>query len=256
MMLLLYPWPLVADWALGTVPLIEGWHDNRNMITILCFAAMAAGALAVLIRKPFDANLAFCCALIVIPFIPASNLFFPVGFVVAERVLYLPSWGWCILIGIGLERLLIKLNGKFPNLSNWKKLPKENLVIFYTLGIILIAFFARSYLRNRDWSDQVSLFRAGLRYNQRNAKLFNNVGHTYENDQKWAEAFAYFYKAVRTHPSDVGAHRNVARALKNMGHLQYSQRALRRAIRLIPTSDSVAPGTKKTRVTPNHLDAL
>jgi len=38
-------------------------------------------------------------SLITFPFIPASNLLFPVGFVVAERVLYLPSMGYCILIG-------------------------------------------------------------------------------------------------------------------------------------------------------------
>ena len=31
-------------------------------------------------------------ALLVIPFLPASNLFFRVGFVVAERILYLPRY--------------------------------------------------------------------------------------------------------------------------------------------------------------------
>jgi len=36
-----------------------------------------------------------------IPFLPASNLFFPVGFVVAERVLYIPSMGFCLLVALG-----------------------------------------------------------------------------------------------------------------------------------------------------------
>jgi hypothetical protein len=40
-------------------------------------------------------------AFMVLPFLPASNLFFPVGFVVAERVLYIPSMGFCMLIGYG-----------------------------------------------------------------------------------------------------------------------------------------------------------
>lgn len=34
-----------------------------------------------------------------LPFIPASNLFFYVGFVIAERILYLPSVGACLSIG-------------------------------------------------------------------------------------------------------------------------------------------------------------
>jgi len=42
----------------------------------------------------------------VFPFIPASNLFFPVGFVVAERVLYVPSMGFCLLVAVGFQLLL------------------------------------------------------------------------------------------------------------------------------------------------------
>ncbi len=45
-------------------------------------------------------------ALMVIPFIPASNLFFPVGFVVAERILYTPSMGFSLLVALGFELLL------------------------------------------------------------------------------------------------------------------------------------------------------
>ena len=39
----------------------------------------------------------------VIPFLPASNFPFPVGFVVAERVLYLPSMGFCLLVSLGFH---------------------------------------------------------------------------------------------------------------------------------------------------------
>jgi len=42
----------------------------------------------------------------VFPFIPASNLFFPVGFVVAERVLYVPSMGFCLFVAVGFQVLL------------------------------------------------------------------------------------------------------------------------------------------------------
>ena len=45
-------------------------------------------------------------ALLVLPFLPASNLFFPVGFVVAERVLYMPSMGFCLLVAHGFRNLL------------------------------------------------------------------------------------------------------------------------------------------------------
>ena len=44
-------------------------------------------------------------ALMGFPFLPASNLIFPVGFVVAERVLYIPSMGLCLLVAMGMARL-------------------------------------------------------------------------------------------------------------------------------------------------------
>ena len=45
-------------------------------------------------------------SLLVLPFIPASNLFFPVGFVVAERILYTPSMGFSMLVALGFQILL------------------------------------------------------------------------------------------------------------------------------------------------------
>ncbi|CAL8104977.1 unnamed protein product [Orchesella dallaii] len=42
-----------------------------------------------------------------VPFLPASNLLFPVGFVVAERILYTPSLGVCILTVHGMECFLL-----------------------------------------------------------------------------------------------------------------------------------------------------
>ena len=51
----------------------------------------------------------FSLSLAVLPFLPASNLFFPVGFVVAERVLYLPSMGLCLLTAVGLKKMKVSL---------------------------------------------------------------------------------------------------------------------------------------------------
>ena len=50
-----------------------------------------ASAVLVFFFQPNEQDvLVLSLALLVIPFIPASNLFFRVGFVVAERILYVP----------------------------------------------------------------------------------------------------------------------------------------------------------------------
>ena len=57
---------------------------------------------------PSLAVLLQCVSLLLFPFLPASNLFFPVGFVVAERVLYIPSMGFSLLVAVGFESLLAR----------------------------------------------------------------------------------------------------------------------------------------------------
>lgn len=57
----------------------------------------------------------FC--LIVLPFLPACNLFFTVGFVVAERTLLLPSAGYCFLVVIGLKKIERYYDNKSVSLS-------------------------------------------------------------------------------------------------------------------------------------------
>ena len=44
-------------------------------------------------------------AMLVVPFLPATNLFFRVGFVIAERVLYLSSAGGVMLVVLGANAL-------------------------------------------------------------------------------------------------------------------------------------------------------
>mgnify|MGYP001425594646 CR=1 FL=1 len=37
--------------------------------------------------------------MLIVPFLPAANVFFYVGTVLAERLLYIPSMGYCIYAG-------------------------------------------------------------------------------------------------------------------------------------------------------------
>ena len=55
-------------------------------------------------RKGLQA-VTFALSLILLPFLPATNLFFTVGFVVAERVLYVPSMGFCLLVAMGISKV-------------------------------------------------------------------------------------------------------------------------------------------------------
>ena len=82
----------------------------------------------------------------ILPFLPATNLFFYVGFVLAERILYIPSIGFCLLILNGLN-VLMKLY----------KSKQKHLISF--MAFILIMFALRTYGRNFVWKDEETLYR-------------------------------------------------------------------------------------------------
>lgn len=122
-------------------------------------------------------QVAFATALLILPFLPATNLFFYVGFVVAERILYIPryvtarnlrvtrlivysvyrSMGFCLFVAIGTEALMKRKTSKF--------------ITLIALSILLMSFAARTYVRNIDWHDEENLYRAGIAINPPKGEL-------------------------------------------------------------------------------------
>ena len=139
--------------------------------------------------------------MMILPFLPASNLFFPVGFVIAERVLYAPSMGFCMLIGYGWSILCERRSKKLST---------------FVILTILAAHATKTIIRNYDWLDEYSIFMSGLRVNDRNAKLFNNVGHALESQGRFKEALSFFNMAVQVQGDDIGAHINVGRTYNHL----------------------------------------
>ena len=176
-------------------------------------------------------------ALLALPFIPAANLFFPVGFVVAERVLYTPSMGFCLLLGAFLDRAL------------QRTLLRHALSFFLTAVLILLSL--KTWQRNYDWRDEYTLFSSALHVNTRNAKLWNNVGHALEGQERWAEALTYFQEATKVQPDDIGAHLNVGRTLLTLNRSDEAESSYRKALSLLPQPRKGQAYT--TRLAPQHL---
>eukprot|EP00731_Ephydatia_muelleri_P009255 Em0004g1593a len=89
--LLVAPVTLCYDWQMGSIPLVESLSDPRNMVTVAFLLTMAGLCLTALGRpSAHQRTVAMAMLVASVPFLPASNLFFRVGFVVAERILYIP----------------------------------------------------------------------------------------------------------------------------------------------------------------------
>uniref|UniRef100_A0A8B9GSK2 Protein O-mannosyl-transferase TMTC3 n=1 Tax=Astyanax mexicanus TaxID=7994 RepID=A0A8B9GSK2_ASTMX len=237
--LLLNPSELCCDWTMGTIPLVESVLDLRNLATLAFYVLLGTLAYHSLRHSHNSAKtVIMALSLIVLPFIPASNLFFPVGFVVAERVLYVPSMGFCVLVAHGFKSLTYR----------WG-LKKMSWLL---MGILLTAHAVKTFNRTWDWESEYTLFTSALKVNKNNAKLWNNVGHALENQHNYERALRYFLQATRVQPDDIGAHMNVGRTYKNLNRSKEAEEAYLVAKSLMP---QIIPGKKyATRVAPNHLN--
>eukprot|EP00095_Tigriopus_kingsejongensis_P012150 snap_masked-scaffold954_size76946-processed-gene-0.15 protein:Tk12150 transcript:snap_masked-scaffold954_size76946-processed-gene-0.15-mRNA-1 annotation:"transmembrane and tpr repeat-containing protein cg4050-like" len=247
--LLLNPSDLCCDWTMGTLPLVHHVLDERNLATLGLLVVLAWLVHHMLTRGRRQKELPVILALIAFPFLPASNVFFPVGFVVAERVLYLPSMGFSLLVAVGWDRCQ-------KYLAEWSPRRGKILSHLWNLSLILclVAHTAKVLVRNPDWQNEYSLFTSGLKVTQANAKLFSNVGHALEREDRFEEALQYFRQAVRVQPDDIGALINVGRTLNHMKHFDEAEVAYTQAMELLPQSRSGE--TFYTRVAPNHLSVF
>lgn len=101
-------------------------------------------------------------SLLIVPFVPATNLFFYVGFVIAERVLYVPSMGFCLLVTVGVRALYVKAQKRF--LKNLVFCSTAALIVFYGL---------KTVVRNGDWQNEEMLYRSGIKVNPAKGNFYS-----------------------------------------------------------------------------------
>uniref|UniRef100_H3A5Y2 dolichyl-phosphate-mannose--protein mannosyltransferase n=1 Tax=Latimeria chalumnae TaxID=7897 RepID=H3A5Y2_LATCH len=208
-------------------------------------------------------------SLLIVPFIPATNLFFYVGFVIAERVLYIPSMGFCLLITVGIRTLYVKTKRKF--LKN---------LIFYTTAALIILHGLKTVLRNHDWQDEEKLYMSGIKVNPakawgnlgnvlksqgktseaerayRNALYYRsnmadmlyNLGLLLQENNRFSEALHYYKLAIGSRPTLASAYLNTGIILMNQGKMEDARRTFLTCAE-IPDENLKDPHAHKSSVT-------
>lgn len=144
------------------------------------------------IRVTFLDSIGWPLFWLIIPYLPASNLFLPVGFIAAERALYLPSYGFCLLMANLLHHLALpkirplifdgglryenkrlervefkaKSNGKTASCGHHECVPETTgqnttakLLLIFPL---LILGGLKTIRRNEEWQNELSLYSSNL----------------------------------------------------------------------------------------------
>eukprot|EP00980_Cylindrotheca_fusiformis_P012410 scaffold3046_cov105-Cylindrotheca_fusiformis.AAC.9 len=201
----IYPFYLCPDWSGLSIDLIESISDPRAL-GVLCLwycAAMSFWSMIVGQGPAQNAKgqdnlwndndvritnmavwaFAFC------PFLLSSNILVVVGLMKADRVIYLPLFGFCIFENLILKKFLIKNAKTMPPVFDTRR-QREFWAAYFILLFQLAVFCGKTHERNLAWSDSLRLWSAAYAINPRSHHTMYNYGYELSIKQRYAEAEA------------------------------------------------------------------
>lgn len=165
--LLIIPFPLVHDYSYNSIPLV-----SFGNVQAILGVTIVVGTLGWLIwnrirylKKPSVGT--FGMVLVILPLIPVSNFFFPIGATLAERFLFIPSLGFALLLAALAGRLLPRLNQPVLKLST----------IFFAITSLVFGFLTID--RNWAWESNETLYSADIEHRPNSARAHQHLATVY-----------------------------------------------------------------------------
>jgi len=154
--LTLWPAKLSSDYSYAQIPLAHGALQDW-----LAWIAVLAAALLVVALYGWNRRAFFLASFAAMTFVPMSNLLFPIGTIMAERFLYMPTIGLlaCLVMAI---------------YAAGKRVPIKRFAPV-VLCVITAAFAVRTWGRNGDWQDDLAMAEATVRTSPNSFKVHERL---------------------------------------------------------------------------------
>ncbi len=150
-LLMLFPHPLSSDYSFNTIPMVT----SIGHLGFLLALAFHVFLLYFAIKKIKEKHvLSFCILFYLGSMALASNIFMMIGTHLAERLLFFPSVAFCLaLVYFLCKALKIDFTG-----AGFGSFFKMNTTLLMIVGVLLLAYSAKTYSRNKDWKSDTTLF--------------------------------------------------------------------------------------------------
>ncbi len=207
--LLFIPHPLICDYSYNTIPLTD-FQDKYAVLSLLVYVALTITGVYRLRKNPKDIW-AFGILFFLLTIALFSNIPFLVYSQFAERFLFFPSVGFCIVVAVAINKWLIRSEGP----GGLPALMKPA-----ALGLLIPLVLALGYLtyaRNTDWKSNTTLYLSDAPKAPENGWLSYNAGNTLitnvydrekdprQRQQVITDAVTYLSRAVSTLPDHPNA---------------------------------------------------
>lgn len=185
--LLILPTSLVFDYSYNTIPNIT-FGNPLALVGLLITIGGLIYALRLLTKKSL---VSFAILFYLGSISLLSNLFLKLEATMGERFIYTASFGFCLLVALLLDKLF-KVSNEKNKLNSFATILKPNSATILLL-VVLLTFSARTFSRNADWKDNLTLLShdvnissesARIRYAYGSALLVEKALKEKDNNQK------------------------------------------------------------------------
>jgi tetratricopeptide (TPR) repeat protein len=214
---LLLPIGLSSDYSFAQIPVVRGPLDLRLLGAVGGLGAAAWLAWRLRSRMPVAT---FAVVGYAILFLPVSNLPFPIGTIMGERLAYAPSVLFCLLLGLGAE---------------WVRGRLGRTGAMVMLGSILAAWAVLGIARNTTWANPEIFHRTQVRTAPLSAKARFNMARIEEELGRLDAARVSYGRAIAIEPTYVEAWNNLGVMRREGGDLDGAAQAFEQALRILPS---------------------
>jgi len=228
--LLTVPVGLSADYSGPAVPTESTLLAVRPLLGLALLAALVGLLLAPFFRPRPSVRLAgFASLLFLAPYLIVGNLLFDIGAAIAERLVYMPSAGVCLLGGLLLGGA-IEHGGPRPRL-------RSGLAALASLGLVA-AFALLTWTRCADWRDEETLFSAATRVRAASPRALLILARIASERGQLAPALDALDRALEAYPPFVAAWLERGSLLGRLGRIEEARDSFRRAVEFGPLQPS------------------
>lgn len=219
--LMVFPFHLSAMYDPETLTMLD--RVNPSVVAggvLLLFLAVTA------LLVPVRPAIGLGSAWLLVTILPVSNLLVPIGTLLAERTLYLPSVAMSLWTGF-------LFRWAFVESTRIRWIPQTVTV---TLGFVLLAFSARVVLRNPVWDSNETLFEQTLRDHPENFRAQWFRAQKLDATGDPAASLAHWNRALEIYDGSSVFLTAYAEFLYRRGKLADAQQMIGKALEVRPDS--------------------
>lgn len=210
--LMLAPYNLSADYSFNAIPVLNAFAP-RNLAAITLLSLGGWGLWKWAKKKRI---VVFSAVFFLVTFALVSNVPLLVGTIMAERLVYLPSAGFCILLALILNS------------------PKSRKVVL-ALSLLVLSFYAWINIRrNADWKNDATIFLKTLKTSPASMKMMVNAGQSLLNLKRYEESRDLNLKAIKLSDKFPLPFSNLGVAYLKLGDMTSAEAAFQSALQRDP----------------------